>query len=132
MRTCFFFGGLLTLACIACTIWLTAVFDELSLAKDALVFLNFDPFVLVQFSAVCVVVIQSGMVSPSFWSFTHFQHALPDGLFGCGWLPLLPLRLVPEELFGRAVRARAVKCSPVALSAWYLELEGSTIVRPCF
>ena len=60
MRTCFFFGGLFTLACIACTIWLTAVldrapsscFDVVSLAKDALVFLNFDPFCLVQFSAV--------------------------------------------------------------------------------
>ena len=124
MRACFFFGGLLTLACIACTIWLTAVLDRapsscldaLSLAKEALVFLYFDAFVLVHFSAVCVIVIQSGMVSPSFWSFTHFQHGLPDGLFGCGWLRLFPLRLVPEELLGRGVRARALKCSPVALS----------------
>jgi hypothetical protein len=61
MRTCFFvFAGLLMLACIACTIWLTAVLDraqssclgKLSLAKEALVYLYFDAFVLVQFSGV--------------------------------------------------------------------------------
>ena len=61
-------------ACIACMIWLTAVLDRapsllldaVSLAKEALVFLYLGALVLVQFSAVCVVVIQSGMVSPSF------------------------------------------------------------------
>ena len=61
MRTCFLvFAGLLTLACIACTIWLTAVLDwapslcldALSLAKEALVLLYFDVFVLVQLSGV--------------------------------------------------------------------------------
>jgi len=123
------------LACIACAIWLTAVLDRalssclvaLLLAKEALVFLYFDAFVLVHFSGVWVVVIQSGIVSPSFWSFTHFQHGLPEGLFGCGSFPWLPLRLFPDELEGREVRGRAVKCSPVDFSTWYLELEGSTV-----
>ena len=33
---------------------------------------------------------------------------------------------------GNGVRERGMKCSAVALSTWYLELVGSTIVRPCF